>query len=76
MDDAEDLSEMSVGERMAAERMMRKRDREEGMATGRMRRGLLYEDSDEDEDRPTARKRRAAERAAEGLEEEEVSIIS
>merc|ERR1719295_911944 len=46
---------------------MRRRDKEEGRVTGRMRRGLLY-DSDDDEDEPARRRRRmdAAERAAEG----------
>jgi hypothetical protein len=42
IDDNGDLSELSMSERMAAEREMRKRDREEMAATGRMRRGLLY----------------------------------
>ena len=42
IDDNADLSDLSMSERMAAEREMRKRDREEMAATGRMRRGLLY----------------------------------
>lgn len=42
IDDNGDLSELSMSERMAAEREMRKRDREEMAATGRMRHGLLY----------------------------------
>uniref|UniRef100_A0A8C9TYW0 DNA replication licensing factor MCM2 n=1 Tax=Scleropages formosus TaxID=113540 RepID=A0A8C9TYW0_SCLFO len=61
LDDDEDLSELSPGARAAAEAAMRARDRMQG----RMRRGLLYDSEDEDEDRP-ARKRRLAERAAEG----------
>uniref|UniRef100_A0A8C9REI9 DNA replication licensing factor MCM2 n=1 Tax=Scleropages formosus TaxID=113540 RepID=A0A8C9REI9_SCLFO len=74
LDDDEDLSELSPGARAAAEAAMRARDRMQG----RMRRGLLYGEGlcqiglekttyseDEDEDRP-ARKRRLAERAAEG----------
>ena len=42
IDDAAELSDLSMSERMAAEREMRKRDREEMAATGRMRPGLLY----------------------------------
>ena len=40
--DDEDLEELSPGARAEAEKEMRKRDREEGMTAGRMRRGLLY----------------------------------
>ena len=40
--DEEDYSDLSMNERLAAERDMRKRDREEAMASGRMRRGILY----------------------------------
>ena len=44
--------------------MMRRRDREEGRPEGRgLRRGLIYDDED---DEPRARRRRLAERAAEG----------
>ena len=42
MDDGEDFSELSEGQRQAAEREIRKREREEGIMTGRMRRGLIY----------------------------------
>jgi len=42
IDDNAELSDLSMSERMAAEREMRKRDREEMAATGRMRPGLLY----------------------------------
>ena len=42
MDDEADLSDLSMSERLAAEREMRKRDREEATATGRMRPGILY----------------------------------
>lgn len=41
LDDSE-YSMMSEGDRAAAEGAMRKRDRDEGLITGRMRRGLLY----------------------------------
>uniref|UniRef100_T1J3P5 DNA replication licensing factor MCM2 n=1 Tax=Strigamia maritima TaxID=126957 RepID=T1J3P5_STRMM len=63
LDDSE-YDVMSENDRLAAEDEMRTRDRTEGVTTGRMRRGLLYDDSDDE--RP-ARKRRLAERAAEGL---------
>lgn len=74
LDDNADLSDLSMSERMAAEREMRKRDREEMAATGRMRRGLLY-DSDDDEAQPS-RRRRLGERAAEGAEDDEEQIES
>lgn len=63
--DDEDLSELSPGARAAAEEVMRRRDREQGLS-GRLRRGLLYDSEDEDDERPAARRRRLAERAAEG----------
>ena len=42
MDDAHEFSDLSMSERLAAEREMRKRDHEEEGATGRMRQGILY----------------------------------
>ena len=39
--DDSDYDALSEGDRAAAEALMRKRDREEGRADGRMRRGLL-----------------------------------
>lgn len=42
LDDEDDFSELSEGQRQAAEREMRQRDREEGILTGRMRRGFMY----------------------------------
>ncbi|ELU12121.1 hypothetical protein CAPTEDRAFT_175811 [Capitella teleta] len=74
LDDGE-FSDLSMNERLAAERDMRKRDREEAMATGRMRPGILYDESDDDEDRPS-RRRRIAERAADGTQEDEEMIES
>ncbi|KAM9361674.1 DNA replication licensing factor MCM2 [Symphorus nematophorus] len=68
--DDEDLSELSPGARAAAEEAMRRRDRELGVS-GRLRRGLLYDSEDEDDERPAARRRRLAERAAEGVAEGE-----
>ena len=67
---------MSPGTRAAAERALRKRDRQEALASGRMRPGLLYEESEDDElQPPLARRRRTAERAAEeGMEFEEVCV--
>lgn len=38
----DDLSDISMTDRMAAEQEMRRRDREEMVAAGRMRPGLLY----------------------------------
>ncbi|KAM9800563.1 DNA replication licensing factor MCM2 isoform X1 [Syngnathus typhle] len=72
--DEEDLVELSPGARAAAEEAMRRRDRERGLS-GRLRRGLLYDSEDEDDERPVARRQRLAERAAEGTadgEEEEM----
>uniref|UniRef100_A0A8C7W7Q1 DNA replication licensing factor MCM2 n=1 Tax=Oncorhynchus mykiss TaxID=8022 RepID=A0A8C7W7Q1_ONCMY len=65
----EELSELSPGARAAAEDAMRRRDREQG---GRLRRGLLYDS--EDEERP-ARRRRLAERAAEGTGVDDEEMI-
>ena len=42
LDDDAEYSDLSLSERLAAEREMRKRDRDEGHADGRMRRGILY----------------------------------
>ncbi|XP_012276797.1 DNA replication licensing factor Mcm2 [Orussus abietinus] len=60
--DDEDYSELSQGDRLAAEAEMHKRDRAAGII--RDDRELLYDESDDDEV-PT-RKRRLAEKAAEG----------
>ncbi|PIK58025.1 putative DNA replication licensing factor mcm2 [Apostichopus japonicus] len=67
--DDDDYDSMDPEARVAAERAMRKRDREEGLAQGRMRPDLLYEDSDDEQERP-ARRRKIAERAAEGVEDD------
>lgn len=40
--DGEDYEGMTVEERLAAEVALKRRDRERGIAAGRMRRGLLY----------------------------------
>ena len=42
LDDDQDYSDLSMSERLAAEREMRKREREDAAATGRMRPGILY----------------------------------
>ncbi|XP_070557526.1 DNA replication licensing factor mcm2-like [Ptychodera flava] len=73
--DDESYDDLAPDVRAEVERKLRKRDREESLATGRMRRGLLYDESDEDEARPSRRRRRA-ERAAEGVEEDEEMIES
>ncbi|CAH2312020.1 DNA replication licensing factor MCM2 [Pelobates cultripes] len=72
--DDEDVEELTASQRDAAEQSMRMRDRESGRDLGRMRRGLLYDSDDEEEDRP-ARKRRMAERAAEGATDEDEEMI-
>eukprot|EP00061_Rhincodon_typus_P016047 g44054.t1 len=83
LDDDEDLEEMTASQRAEAEREMRRRDHAEGLRQGRMRIDLLYEikllvtpleSDDEDEERP-ARKRRLAERAADGAAEDDEEMI-
>ncbi|CAI5767388.1 DNA replication licensing factor MCM2 [Podarcis lilfordi] len=73
--DDEDVEELTASQREAAERAMRQRDREMGRGPGRMHVGILYDSDDEDEDRPL-RKRRLAERAADGEDEDEDMIES
>jgi len=58
--DEEEYEALSEGERQAAEASMRKRDREAGRNEGRMRRGLIYDDEDEDE-APRRKRRQMAE---------------
>ncbi|XP_063797254.1 DNA replication licensing factor MCM2 [Pseudophryne corroboree] len=72
--DDEDVESLTASQRGAAEQAMRMRDREMGHDLGRMRRGLLYDSDDEEDDRP-ARKRRLAERAAEGVPDEDEEMI-
>ncbi|KAM3914552.1 DNA replication licensing factor MCM2 [Leptodactylus fuscus] len=74
LDDDEDIENLTASQREAAEQAMRQRDRELGRDLGRMRRGLLYDSDEEEEDRP-ARKRRLAERAAEGILDEDEEMI-
>ncbi|XP_077982229.1 DNA replication licensing factor mcm2-like [Glandiceps talaboti] len=73
--DDESYDDLAPEVRAEVERKLRKRDRDEALATGRIRRGLLYDESDEEEDRPS-RRRRLAERAAEGVEEDEEMLES
>jgi len=73
--DDDEYEALTEGERQAAEQLMRRRDREEGRGEGgRLRRGLLYDEDEEDEDGPSrGKRRRAAEMAAmedEPMEEE------
>ena len=63
---------MSPGARAAAERELRKRDRQEALASGRMRPGLLYEESEDEESQPPLARRRRMDRTEEGMEFEEV----
>ncbi|EFX76824.1 putative MCM2, Minichromosome maintenance complex component 2 [Daphnia pulex] len=70
--DESDYDAISESGRREAERAMRKRDQD--MGVGDMRRGLFYGNDDDDESRP-ARKRRLAERAAEGMEVQDDQAI-
>ncbi|CAG9856459.1 unnamed protein product [Phyllotreta striolata] len=72
--DYDEYDQMSVGERMAAEEELRRRDREMGI-TRRDDRELFYDDTDDVED-PRQRRRKEAEKAATGEEEETEMIES
>lgn len=48
--DAEEYESMSPGARAEVERQLRKRDRQEALASGRTRPGLLYDEGSEDGD--------------------------
>ena len=59
--DPEDYEALSPGARAEVERQLKRRDRQEALASGRMRPGLLYDEgSDEGEDTapPTFKRRR------------------
>lgn len=73
LDDSE-YSALSESDRRAVEEQLRQRDRAEGRVTGRMRRGLLYDESSSEADRPV-RRRRLAERAAEGTFSEDEDMV-
>lgn len=73
LDDSE-YSALSETDRRAVEEQLRQRDRAEGRVTGRMRRGLLYDESSSEADRPV-RRRRLAERAAEGAFSEDEDMV-
>ncbi|CAG9822909.1 unnamed protein product, partial [Phaedon cochleariae] len=62
--DEEDYDQLSVGERLAAEEELRRRDREMGIFR-RDDRELFYDQSDDEED-PRQRRRKEAEKAATG----------
>lgn len=72
--DESEYSTMSESDRRAVEDQLRQRDRAEGRVTGRMRRGLLYDESSSEADRPV-RRRRLAERAAEGTFSEDEDMV-
>ncbi|XP_040085850.1 LOW QUALITY PROTEIN: DNA replication licensing factor MCM2-like [Oryx dammah] len=69
--DDEDVEELTASQREAAERVMRQRDRQAGRGLGHMRCGLLYDSDDDQEERPSW-KRRQVERATEDGEEEDM----
>ncbi|CAN8001131.1 unnamed protein product, partial [Ixodes hexagonus] len=73
LDDSE-YSAMSETDRRAVEDQLRQRDREEGRVPGRMRRGLLYDESSSEGERPV-RRRRLAERAAEGAMSDDEEMV-
>ncbi|KAL3202576.1 hypothetical protein MRX96_042397 [Rhipicephalus microplus] len=73
LDDSE-YSALSESDRRAVEEQLRQRDRAEGRVAGRMRKGLLYDDSSSEADRPV-RRRRLAERAAEGAFSEDEDMV-
>ena len=59
--DSEEYDAMSPGARADVERQLRKRDRQEALASGRTRPGLLYDEGSEDGEDvapPTFRRRR------------------
>ena len=80
--DNADYDQMSPDARAAAERQLRKRDRREALASGRMRPGLLYDESDgegEEEEGEegragTSHRRRRVTDPGEGMELEEVGV--
>ena len=76
--DHEEYEALSPGARAEVERRLRKRDRQEALASGRTRPGLLYDASEDDEiSAPLARRRRpAGEDTQEGMEFEEVSTVT
>lgn len=80
--DSEDYDAMSPGTRMEVERQLRKRDRQQALASGRMRPGLLYdegsdEEEEEEEGLSRARRRRIGRegQADQGMEFEEVRCV-
>ena len=73
--DQDEYEAMTPGARAEVERQLRKRDRQEALASGRTRPGLLYDASEDDDiSAPHARRRRPAEDAGEDrMEFEEAS---
>ena len=74
--DNEEYEALSPGARAEVERQLRKRDRQEGLTSGRMRPGLLYDDegSEEGEEAPPHARRRRTER--EGEEVMDFDLVS
>jgi DNA replication licensing factor MCM2 len=76
LDDEDDHSVMSVGDRRDAERRMDERDRAAGLRTGSHMDELFYDKSDDENDDISKSKRRRAEKAIEGVEEDTEMIES
>ena len=74
--DNEEYESMSPGTRAEVERKLRKRDRQEALASGRTRPGLLYDEgSDDFEDMGPSHARRRIERPGdEGMEFDQVEM--
>lgn len=74
--DRQEYETMSPGTRAEVERQLRKRDRQEALASGRTRPGLLYDEGSEDADEmgpPHLRRRRAGDGFGDqGMEFDEV----
>ena len=72
--DSDDYDTMSPGKRMEVERLLRKRDRQQALASGRTRPGLLYDEgSERDEEDGLARARRRR-TGREGLDDHEMEF--
>lgn len=72
--DSEDYASMSPGARAEVERQLRKRDRQEALASGRMRPGLLYNEGSEDDGAEDAAPPHLRRRRVEGAGDEGVNF--
>ena len=77
--DNEEYEALSPGARAEVERQLRKRDRQEGLTSGRMRPGLLYDDAGSEEGEesapPHARRRRIEREGEEVVDFDLVSCV-